>query len=407
MTIYPSTAKHRKPIWIVSWYTMGAQKRKQFKRNPDAERADDAGYRAAEKFSVAMTKKIFNEGPSLAGMDNTERIALLHLYATVKGSGLTISQAEAVIVASMISKPNVPLVPEVAEECVNSKRARLGVGISERYIKQLGHVLTHFAEAFKDVAIDRIRPSQIETWIQSGDYSAASRRSRLTDIRTMFSFAVKREYLEKSPCEKITPIVVQKKTPGILSPRQAAKLMRVAYNRDRTLCPWLALSLFCGIRPEELNKLTRADVLLEKKIVHISESVSKTGTARNVEIPENALEWLRLSGDLATVRPDSKKRVKLQGVVNLKERFDRVRRQAGLFRHWPHDAMRHSSVTYLYALTNDEGYVTKQHGHSIRVMLCHYNAAKLPSGEIVTKELAKEYFEIRPKPMLRVLEDVA
>jgi len=355
---------------------MGVQRRKQFKRNPDVAQADDTGYKAAEKFVASTTKKIFNEGPSLAGLDNSERIALLHLYSVIKDAKLTVAQAEAVIVASTITKPNVPLVPEVAIECVNSKRARLGVGISERYIKQLDHVLTHFGSAFNDVPINIIRASQIETWIQSGKYSASSRRSRLTDVRTMFSFAMKREYIEKNPCEKIQPIVVQKKTPGVLGPRQAAKLMRVAYNRDRTLCPWLALSLFCGIRPEELNRLTRSEVMVEKKIVHISEKVSKTGTARNVEIPENALEWLRLSGDLATVRPDSKKQMRLQGVVNLKERFDRVRRQAGLFKHWPHDAMRHSSVTYLYAMTNNENEVAKQHGHSVRVLLIHYNAVK-------------------------------
>jgi integrase/recombinase XerD len=227
------------------------------------------------------------------------------------------------------------------------------------------------------------------------------------DIRTLFAFAVRRKYLKENPCIQIEPIVVNRKTPGILSPRQSAKLLRVAYNRDRALCPWLALQLFCGIRAEEMDRLTVKNVILEKKMVHIPAEASKTGSARNVTIPENAMEWMAIKGDFAELRKDRKGVEKLRGVRNLKERFDRVRRQAGLFKHWPNRAMRHSSVTYLYALTSDENAVAQAHGHGIRVMLVNYNAAKLPSGEIVTKEMAQEYFGIRPAPMLRVLENVA
>jgi integrase len=374
---------------------MGKQKRKQFKRNPDIAKEDDSGFKAAEKFMASMTKKIFNEGPTMAGMDQKERIALLHLYATIKETGYSIIQAEAVIVASRISVKQAPTVPEVAAECVNSKRARLGVGISERYVKQLDHVLTHFSSIFPTCPIDRVLASDIETWIQSGKYSSASKRSRLTDIRTLFSFAMQREYITKNPCEKIQAIVVQRKTPGILSPRQSAKLMRVAYNRDRKLCAWLALSLFCGIREEELRRMTAKNLILEKKMVHIPAEIAKTKNSRNVTIPENAMEWIRVSGQDAF--PPR----------NLKRRFDKLRRQAGLFKHWPNRAMRHSSVTYLYALTEDVNQVTKQHGHSAAVMMTSYHATKTSSGDIVTKEMAQEFYDIRPTPILRVLEDVA
>jgi site-specific recombinase XerC len=153
--------------------------------------------------------------------------------------------------------------------------------------------------------------------------------------------------------------------------------------------------------------VTKECVILEKNIVHISELVSKTGRARNVEIPENAREWLRIDGDFASVRKLKKGEAKLRGILNLRERFDRVRRQAGLFKHWPNRAMRHSSATYLYALTEDEKHVAKNHGHDVNIMLTHYKASKTPAGQIVTKELAQEYFGIKPPCHLRILENVA
>jgi len=412
MTLYPSFSSRKKPVWIVDYSVMGKQKRPQWPRNPDVPKEQDPGYIAAEKFKKSQTQKIFNEGSTLAEMDNHERVALLGLYAKIRDLKMTIAEVQDMVIQKALeaSRPanKTPLVPQVIDMCLLSKNARLGVGVSARYLKQFKSVMGQFALAFQNLPIDQLSALQIEAWIHSNpEHSPSTRRSRLADVKTLTSFCLKRKIITYDPCSAIEAINVPRKTPGILSPRQAAKLMRVVYNRDRRLCAYFALQLFCGIRAEEMDRLTKDRVILEKNIVHIPEAISKTKSARNIEIPENAREWLKIDSDYASVRKNSKGVMKLMGIQNLKKRFDRVRRQAGLFKHWPNRAMRHSAATYTYALTDDANYTSRQMGHDVNVLLQHYRATKTPRQEIVTRELAQEYFAIRPVPVFRILENVA
>lgn len=399
MKISPAT-DHGKPVWRVNYSLLGKQKRKFFPRDP-VKRKQCEGYTEAQKFAAEQTKKVFYEGPTFAALSATERVECVTFYFKVGELGFTHQEALDVL---MRNARVAPKVPETVKECIGSKEVR---GLRERYIKQLRHVLSKFAGAFANTQIDRVTPHEIESWIRRGELKPASRRSRQRDVNTLFAFAKKRDYIKDNPCDKIDKIKVTPTTPGILRPRAAAKLMRVAFIHDRRLCPWLALALFCGIRPEELNRMDRIRVMLEKRLVEVTFEMSKTTKRRLVKIPDNAAEWLQIKGDLAEVRKGKDGKERLMGPINLKKRFDRVRRKAGLFKNWPHDAMRHSSATYSYALTEDAAYVAKQHGHTVDMLLRNYNAIRTPDGAVVTKEMAEEFFSIRPQPIVSILESAA
>lgn len=381
-----ATTTNGKPAWRVNYSVLGKQKRKFFPRNPSL-RKQCTGFLAAEKFERDFHRQITNEGPTIASLSPQERMDMLRWWVRLRELGVTPQEA---VDAALANRKIAPMVPQVVEECIASKKARQ---LSLRYIQQLGHVLKHFSTAFLQTQINRISASQIEVWIQAGNYSAASRRSRMADINTLFAFAVKRDYCEKNPCDKIDEIKVTPKTPGILTPDEAGRLMKAAYVSDRRLCAHLALALFCGIRPAELERIDRLNIMLEKHLVEVTFEMSKVTKRRTVRIPENAMEWLALPRDIPP--------------RNLKRRFDRVRRQAGVFETWEHDAMRHSAATFLYALNGDAAETAKQMGHTVNVLLTNYNALRTPSGELVTKEMAEEFFAIKPGPMIRLLEDVA
>jgi hypothetical protein len=55
-------------------------------------------------------------------------------------------------------------------------------------------------------------------------------------------------------------------------------------------------------------------------------------------------------------------------------------------------------------LRDDAAYVAKQLGNSVQIMLTNYNATKGPDGKVITKELAEQFFDIRPEPIVRILE---
>ncbi len=380
---------HGKKCWRVNYSILGVQRRKFKKTKAEAQ-----------AWVKEQEKKLWDEGPSLAAMTGVEKGEMITFWNKLKELKVTPHQA---LEAALADRKVSPLVSKVVEECLLAKRA---ANRRERYLGQLGYSLNWFAKTFAASTIASITPADIESCLQVKKWSPRTRKGKFIDIRTLFSFATKRRYRADNPCHQIEIPTASRKTPGILRVKACEKLMRVAYNHDRNLCPWLALALFCGIRPEEASGLTWKNIIPEKKLVHIPAEIAKTRNPRNVVIPDNALEWLKLGGDLSTVRRYGKKSG-LMSPKNLKWRFGKVRRQAGLYKGWPHDAMRHSSVTYLYALTEDAAYVTKQHGHGVGVMMVHYNATRTSDGQIVNKEMAERFYNIRPQPMLRVLEDVA
>jgi site-specific recombinase XerD len=391
MTIHPIT-NHGKTKYRLRYKFLGAVRNKFFGTRE-----------AAEDWWAKESCRMIDEGPSISVLSDADRAEVIGLWLRMKELGVTPGE---VLKTALEMRKSAPLVPDVVAECIESKRLKRR---RPRYLKQLAHVLGHFASTFPTTQIDRISPTEIEQWIHLGDYADASRKSRFQDIRTLFAFAVKRAYCQKNPFDHIDPISLDAKTPGILRVKAAAKLMRVAFNRDRRLCRYLAMCLFAGIRPEEAAKLEPKHLVLDKRMIHIPAEISKTRKSRNVMLEDNALEWIQIDGDMAEVRavkrgPVKHRASKLRGPLNLDQRFDKIRKQAGLFKNWPHDAMRHSAATYLYALRDDAAYVAKQLGNSVQIMLTNYNPTKGPEGKVLTKELAEQFFDIRPEPIVRILE---
>ena len=73
-------------------------------------------------------------------------------------------------------------------------------------------------------------------------------------------------------------ITVRHSAPGILTVEECEKLLRAAEQTDRGMIPWLALGLFCGIRPEEIRRLTWENVKIDRGFVEISGDASKVRT---------------------------------------------------------------------------------------------------------------------------------
>jgi integrase len=55
----------------------------------------------------------------------------------------------------------------------------------------------------------------------------------------------------------------------------------------------IVLCLFCGIRTEEVKKLKWEDISFEKRLITISSEIAKKRSIRYVDIPDNALTWLK------------------------------------------------------------------------------------------------------------------
>ncbi|MEQ2008127.1 MAG: tyrosine-type recombinase/integrase, partial [Limisphaerales bacterium] len=189
--------------------------------------------------------------------------------------------------------------------------------------------------------------------------AAASRATWLNRISTLFAFAVRREFLAKNPCARLERIRMDRRAPVILSPGQSQLLLKVT---PTVLRPYVILGLFAGIRPEELLRMTWADVDLETGTATVNDA--KTRRRRIVPLHGKALALL------------AEHPMKAGAVAPSNSTVRRYKRRAcsalGLER-WPADLLRHTAASYLLALHGDAGKVATMLGNSSAILLSHYH----------------------------------
>ncbi|MFL2920969.1 MAG: tyrosine-type recombinase/integrase [Limisphaerales bacterium] len=129
---------------------------------------------------------------------------------------------------------------------------------------------------------------------------------------------------------------------------------------DEDFLPYLALSLFEGIRPEECNRIAIEDIDLKRKQVTVSSRAAKTRNRRIVPMLLPAFTILRNT-------PESRW---LSWRTNFRRRRNAIRREAKIH-EWPKDVLRHTAATHFYNLYGMNE-ATKALGHSSAIMLRHY-----------------------------------
>ena len=145
----------------------------------------------------------------------------------------------------------------------------------------------------------------------------------------------------------------------------------MAYHLDTGLVAYLAVGLFAGVRPMEIERLHRSDI--KPAHIEIKANKAKTRRRRLVTISDNLQEWLSLGGEFA---PNNKRK-----------RLSRILEAAGL--SLSPDIMRHSFASYHLAEHQSAEKTALEMGHRDTKMLFeHYR-------ELVTKEDAKRYWKIR------------
>ncbi len=379
---------------------------RQFKSKPEALEFAESQFsgwdqRGASHFTLSTSQH----------HDATEALRLL------EGTGLTLVEVAKFAKPRMRPEGGAKTVQEIIEEMLTKKTAQHERGVyreqslldfknrSSRFARDFGHRLAH-----------EVTASELLCWLEELRSSASGEplagRSRLNYLRTVveiFKFAHEEKYIGDNPTSHITRS--QRKTltaksdkhsgePPILTPLQARRLITKAHETDKEegLLAAVTLGLFCGLRTEELKRLSWGDVHLDdpKPFVSVTAAVAKKRARRNVEIPENALEWLTLCNDREgriTANNYSshyrKRFLKLATAVGFAKKDERSGKS---FSAWETNAMRHSFGSYHFALHGDSIKTSEQMGHrqGDEVLFTHYRA-------LARKETAVEFFAIKPE----------
>lgn len=291
--------------------------------------------------------------------------------------------AEAVLDAVRFWKQQKPKEQVTLKElAIRTVAAKETSGKSGHYANCLRRSLQLFTRGREAELAHSVNPSHVEAWINSNpNWSQFTKRTYLRDVTTMFSFGVKNGFVVENPAVKVERPSMVDSAPQILTVEDAERLMRSAERIDSRLVQYLALCLFGGLRPSEAFRIQPENM----RDGHV-EVYGKKVRARNrrlVTIGETLKAWLdKYPGDFSP--------------VNLQRRIIAVRKGTAVTDfgpvepiRWTQDCMRHSFVSYHYAIHGAKATATEA-GHSEAVLFQHYR-------ELVRRADADMFWGILPK----------
>ena len=328
--------------------------------------------REAESFTQARNIEYQNQGREGAEFPSWLRIMAGECNARLEPHGRTLKDATDHFVAFLEASAKSCTVSDLVLELLNAK---MSDGVSKDHLDDLRVRLNRFAQTFGEQNAATVTTAQIDDWLRGLELSPQSRNNYRTVINNLFNFAVSRGYATTNPTERTAKAKVVRGTPEILTCAQAVALLNAC---EADTLPYIAISLFAGLRAAEMERLDWAEVDLDGGNIEVKSAKSKTGSRRLIPISDNLAAWIgplaRRNGPVAPVA--------------LRDRLDAAKARAG-FKTWPANALRHSFASYRLAQCADAARVSLEMGNSPQIIFGHYR-------ELVKPKDATRFWSIKP-----------
>jgi integrase len=333
-------------------------------------------FRATEAQARALSKQISQDrkeaGRSWTNLDARGRARAVGILAEIRRAGFTLDQ---VWDAFRLGQTAPALKPTPLRQVIQEViAAKFAANRRREYIQSLEWFLTRFARGREALPVHQVGAAAVAEWLDHAARTPSSRATWRNRLSTLFDFAWRRGYILQNPCLRLERVSVECGRPAVLTVDQAKALGAEIAARHRPMAPYLALTLFAGVRPHEARRIHWRDVDLERGLLTVDAAASKVRQRRLVKLPEAARAWLALGGELPPGR-------------NFRRRWMAARAAAGL-REWPRDVLRHTAASYLVAELGARA-AAELLGHSEGVLFRHYR-------ELVTPEASRAFWSLRP-----------
>lgn len=243
----------------------------------------------------------------------------------------------------------------------------------------------HVAEITPDDCRDFVFRKGTSSRNQINDRLAAS---------NFLNWCVRRQFAVQNNMAGVDTPTVDAHEPGILSVGDCRRLLAAARDyKDGLLLPYVAVSLFAGLRPTEISRLPWSRVDLTDGTITLDGAMAKTRQRRIVKLPENLVTWLRpLAPGHPKFQPASFKRhfgrVKL--AAGFQGRKGRKNAAGDKLRPWVQDYLRHTAVSMHLATHRHEGETATWAGNSPDVIHRDYKG-------LVKEADAAEFWSLTPE----------
>lgn len=340
------------------WHDAGNVKRKFF-----------TGRDAADAHAAKVRGESVGIRQLLAAIPQQEQEKLVMIYNEGKRRGVDLLTF---LIQSPQSAASSPALDLVIRELLAAKRS---AGRDAGYLEGLGWILDGFAKGREKMPINQIGLPEVEAYLNSKKIqSRVTLRGRLS---TLFNFAVRRGYMLADPCIRLEAVTVTRPSPAVLTVEQTKKCLTWLRANPR-LFGWFVLSTFAGLRPEEAEKTTWADISFDEQWIRVEAQTTKVRQRRVVYPLPMVFGWLKLVKKARKPLPvgrnvRSNHLEKLRAVIGWKE--------------WKKDVTRHSCASYWLSATGNASVVATALGHTEAMLRKHYMA-------LVTKADAEKFWKL-------------
>jgi integrase len=237
-----------------------------------------------------------------------------------------------------------------------------------RLVRACGERLVH------EVTVD-----ELKRVIAPPGNAARTKNGNRRVLYTFFEWCVKVDYCPGNPVEKIDTARVEDVEPKILTLSEVRALLRAALDyKEGVLVPYIALSLFAGLRPAELERIKWTNIDLKERLITVRGDAAKLRKRRTIEVSENLVVWLLPY----VTRPIVGK--------NFRRDFEEVRRMAGFqgrgsetkpeegLKPWVDDILRHTALSHHLGHHKHEGKTAAWAGNSPDILQKSYKGLVNP-----------------------------
>lgn len=240
--------------------------------------------------------------------------------------------------------------------------------IRPRSLKGIKSYANIFKNDFGMVKMSDITQSTVEDYLSRKNVSNTTRKNLKNYLGQFFRWTIRKHYHNANPVANIV-VKVQQGQPQFFTVPQCEEIMElVSKEEHRPIANYFALCLFAGIRPEEAERMTFANINFDTNEIHIPAEISKTKKSRLFTINTTLLAWLNHNKDIRPLIPANVKKMK-SAIFN------------GLSFPWLQDGLRHSFATYHYAQYHSLEELRHIMGNSARILERHYKGV-IPAAEV-------------------------
>lgn len=167
------------------------------------------------------------------------------------------------------------------------QRQRQGT-LTHDSIRNTRCALHGFAEVFGHRPINRLSRQDVERWLETtGHLAPATRRSRLSAVRTFCRWLILQGTIKRDPTAHVPPVRQPRHVPRALPRESVGRVF--ASLPDARAHAIVALMIFCGLRCCEVSRLELADFDSVDKLLSVR---GKGGHERILPVPDECVRIL-------------------------------------------------------------------------------------------------------------------